>query len=286
MAKNTDNPVESAPAAEPVQAATTPSAPAESGGKKKGRQPGRPPRLGRKLKQEIHSIRERISKDGAQPLRKAIASLKSVTKSLVGARRGKNRGGFNQTVEIHMNLGIDTSQADQMIRGSVGLPHGVGKSVRVLVFCQGENLTAAKKAGAEYTGGDELIKKIQDEGFTDFDVALATQDMMAKVIRLGKVLGPRGLMPTPKAGTVIPTGADVASVVKEFKAGKVEFRADKGGNVHAGVGKMDFEDDKLADNITAFVEQIRSVKPSGVKGNYILSITLAGTMTPGIAVNM
>ncbi|MFM7539776.1 MAG: 50S ribosomal protein L1, partial [Planctomycetota bacterium] len=221
MAKNTDKPVETAPAAEPAQTAAAPSAPAESGGKKKGRQPGRPPRLGRKLKQEIHSIRERISKDGAQLLRKAIASLKSVTKSLVGARRGKNRGGFNQTVEIHMNLGIDTTQADQMIRGSVGLPHGVGKSVRVLVFCQGENLTAAKKAGAEYTGGDELIKKIQDEGFTDFDVALATQDMMAKVIRLGKVLGPRGLMPTPKAGTVIPTGADVAAVVKEFKAGKV-----------------------------------------------------------------
>lgn len=285
MAKNTEKPGE-APVAEAPKAPAAEAAPTEAGAKKKGRQPGRPPRLGRKLRQDIASIRERISKDGAQPLRKAIASLKVVTKSMIGARRGKNRAGFNQTVEVHLNLGIDTTQADQMIRGSVGLPHGVGKSVRVLVFCQGDNLTAAKKAGAEYTGGEELIKKIQDEGFTDFDVALATQDMMAKVIRLGKVLGPRGLMPTPKAGTVIPAGADVSAAVKEFKAGKVEFRADKGGNVHAGVGKMDFEDEKLAENITTFVEQIRSVKPAGVKGNYILSITLAGTMTPGIAVTM
>lgn len=283
MANNTENKTE-APAAEtPPQAAP---AAIDAGGKKRGRQPGRPPRLGKKMRQEVGSIRERITKDGALPLRKAIASLKGVSKALVGARRGKNRGGFNQTVEVHMNLGIDTTQADQMIRGSVGLPHGVGKSVRVLVFCQGENQAAAKKAGAEHIGADDLIKKIQDEGFTDFDVALATQDMMAKVIRLGKVLGPRGLMPTPKAGTVIPNGADVAAVVKEFKAGKVEFRADKGGNVHAGVGKMDFEDEKLAENITTFVEQIRSVKPAGVKGNYILSITLAGTMTPGIAVTM
>jgi large subunit ribosomal protein L1 len=130
-----------------------------------------------------------------------------------------------------------------------------------------------------------LIKQIQG-GWTDFDVALATQDMMGQVSRLGKVLGPRGLMPTPKAGTVIPASADVTAAVKEFKAGKVEYRTDKGGNVHAGVGKISFEEDKLADNITAFVEQVRSVKPAGVKGNYIHSITVSSTMGPGIAITV
>src|SRR5205823_15074823 len=174
---------------------------------------------------------------------------------------------------------------DQMIRGSVPLPHGVGKAVRVLVFCQGDNVARAKEAGADFAGSDELIKKIQGEGWLDFDVALATQDMMGQVSRLGKVLGPRGLMPTPKAGTVITAGTDVGQVVREFKAGKVEYRSDKGGNVHAGVGKMSFDDDKLTDNVTAFVEAIRAAKPSGVKGHYIKSITVAGTMTPGVPVS-
>src|SRR5438876_6254020 len=156
------------------------------------------------------------------------------------------RAKFDETVEVHMSLGIDATQSDQMIRGSVALPHGVGKAVRVLVFCQGDNVTKAKEAGADFAGSDELIKKIQGEGWLDFDVALATQDMMGQVSRLGKTLGPRGLMPTPKAGTVIPTGTDVASVVREFKAGKVEYRSDKGGNVHAGVGKISFDEEKLA----------------------------------------
>jgi large subunit ribosomal protein L1 len=169
-----------------------------------------------------------------------------------------------------------------MLRGSVALPHGVGKSVRVLVFCQGDNVAKAKEGGADYAGSDEFIKKIQGEGWLEFDVALATQDMMGQVSRLGKVLGPRGLMPTPKAGTVITMGQDVAAAVREFKAGKVEYRADKGGNVHAGVGKMSFDDEKLATNITTFVETIRAAKPAGVKGNYVKSITLAGTMTPGV----
>jgi large subunit ribosomal protein L1 len=173
-----------------------------------------------------------------------------------------------------------------MIRGAVPLPFGVGKSVRVLVFCQGDNVAKAKEAGADYAGSDELIKKIQGEGWLEFDVALATQDLMGQVSRLGKVLGPRGLMPTPKAGTVITTGSDVAAAVREFKAGKVEYRSDKGGNVHAGVGKMSFDDDKLVANITTFVEQIRLVKPSGVKGNYVKSITIAGTMTAGIPVSV
>ena len=196
------------------------------------------------------------------------------------------RAKFDETVEVHMSLGIDPTQSDQMIRGSVSLPHGVGKTVRVVVFCQGDNVAKAKEAGADFAGSDELIKRIQGEGWTDFDVALATQDMMGQVSRLGKILGPRGLMPTPKAGTVIPAGGDISAVVREFKAGKVEYRSDKGGNVHASVGKLSFEDDKLADNINAFVEQIRAVKPAGVKGNYVRSITLAGTMTPGVPVAM
>jgi len=185
-----------------------------------------------------------------------------------------------------MSLGIDSTQSDQMIRGAVPLPHGLGKPKRVLVFCQGDNVQKAKDAGADFTGSDDLIKRIQGEGWMDFDVALATQDMMGQVSRLGKVLGPRGLMPTPKAGTVVPACGDIALAVREFKAGKVEYRSDKGGNVHAGIGKMSFEDDKLVDNITAFVDQIRAVKPTGVKGNYVKSITLSATMTPGVPVTM
>lgn len=258
---------EAAPAAQPQ--AEAPAA------KKRGRQPGHPPRRGKKLRTLLANQKARLAKEGTQPLKKAIATLKQV-----------KRAKFNETVEVHMSLGVDTTQADQLIRGSVALPHGIGKSVRVAIFCQGENQAVAKKAGADFVGGDEMIKKVQDENWMDFDVALATQDMMAKVIRLGKVLGPRGLMPTPKAGTVIPNGGDVAAVVKDFKAGKVEYRTDKFGNIHAGVGKMDFEDEKLAENIIVFVNQIRNVKPSGVKGNYVLSITLAGTMTPGIPVSL
>src|SRR5262249_27515525 len=185
----------------------------------------------------------------------------------IGLLKQAKRAKFDETVEVHMALGIDPTQNDQMVRGSVALPHGIGKSVRVLVFCQGENVAKAKEAGADHAGSDELIKKIQQEGWLDFDVAVATQDMMGMVSRPGKVLGPRGLMPTPKAGTVI-TG-DVAAGVREFKAGKVEYRADKGGNVHAGVGKLSFEDNKLAENVSTFIEQIRAVKPAGVKGNYI-----------------
>ncbi len=261
-----------APAAPPAAA---PSAPAGQSTKRKGKQPGRPPKRGKKLREQLKNIHKKATKEGAVPLKKAVGLLKQV-----------KRAKFDETVEVHMSLGIDATQSDQMIRGSVPLPHGVGKSVRVLVFCQGDNVAKAKEAGADFAGSDELIKKIQGEGWLDFDVALATQDMMGQVSRLGKVLGPRGLMPTPKAGTVITAGQDVAAAVREFKAGKVEYRSDKGGNVHAGVGKMSFDDDKLADNITTFVEQIRAVKPAGVKGHYVRSITVAGTMTPGIPVAM
>src|SRR5438309_11987950 len=152
-----------------------------------------------------------------------------------------------------MAIGIDTTQIDQLVRASVPLLHGIGKTVRVLVFCQGDNVAKAKEAGADFAGTDEFIQKIQKEGWLDFDVALATQDVMGMVSRLGKVLGPRGLMPTPKAGTVITSGSDVGAAVREFKAGKVEYRADKGGNIHAGVGKLSFDEDKLVANITVFV---------------------------------
>ena len=243
--------------------------------KRKGKQPGRPPKRGKKLREQLKSLHKRATKEGPAPLKKAVGLLKQL-----------KRAKFDETVEIHMSLGIDSTQSDQMIRGSVALPHGVGKSVRVLVFCQGDNVGKAKDAGADFAGSDELIKKIQGEGWLEFDVALATQDMMGQVSRLGKVLGPRGLMPTPKAGTVITSGQDVAAAVREFKAGKVEYRSDKGGNVHAGVGKMSFDDDKLVANVTTFVEQIRAVRPSAVKGHYVRSITLAGTMTPGIPVTM
>jgi large subunit ribosomal protein L1 len=273
---------EASPAAavSPAEAApTAPAAPAASSeptsSKKKGRRPGYGPRRGKKLRNQIRNQRDKVGKEGVVPLGRAINHLKQM-----------KRAKFDETVEVHMALGIDTTQNDQMVRGSVPLPHGIGKSVRVLVFCQGDNVNKAKEGGADYAGSDEFIKKIQQEGWLDFDVALATQDMMGMVSRLGKVLGPRGLMPTPKAGTVITAGGDVAGAVREFKAGKVEYRTDKGGNVHAGVGKLSFDESKLVANITAFVEQIRAVKPSGVKGNYVKSITVSATMSPGIPVTM
>ena len=265
-----------APAAAPAEAKAAPTpAAAPTEAKKRGRQPGNPPPLGKKLKTQMAGLKEKIAKDGPQPVQKAIALLKQF-----------KRAKFDETVEVHMALGVDPSQNDQMVRGSVPLPHGIGKSVRVIVFCQGDNVAKAKQAGADFAGSDELIKRIQQEGWLEFDVALATQDMMGMVSRLGKVLGPRGLMPTPKAGTVITAGSDIGAAVREFKAGKVEYRADKGGNVHAGVGKLSFDEDKLAANIAAFVDQVRASKPAAVKGNYVKSITLSATMSPGIPLSV
>lgn len=267
-----------APPAEASAPAAAPAATAPSGQptneKKKGKQPGIPPLRGKRLRAQLKAVRAKIAKEGSMTLKKAIGLLKQ-------SKRAK----FDETVEIHMALGIDTTQNDQMVRGSVPLPHGIGKTVRVVVFCQGDNVAKATSAGADLAGSDDVIKKIQG-GWLDFDVALATQDMMGVVSRLGKVLGPRGLMPTPKAGTVIPAGSDVSAAVKEFKAGKVEYRADKGGNVHAGVGKLSFDEDKLLANVMTFVDQIRAVKPAGVKGNYVKSITLSATMSPGIPVSV
>jgi large subunit ribosomal protein L1 len=245
------------------------------GAKKKGKRPGVPPRRGKKLRNQIRQLQQKLQKEGSVSLKRALQMLKQM-----------KRGKFDETVEVHMSLGIDTTQSDQMIRGSVALPHGLGKSKRVVVFCQGDNIGKARDAGADFAGSDDLIEKVQKENWLEFDVALATQDLMPKVSRLGKVLGPRGLMPSPKSGTVVLASGDVAAAVREFKAGKVEYRTDKGGNVHAGVGKISFDEDKLSSNIAAFVEQVRAAKPSGVKGNYIKSVTLKSTMSPGIRITM
>lgn len=258
----------------PAPAAPKAAAPTEQPQAKKKKSAGVPPRRGKKLRNQLKTIDKKVADAGTVSLKQGVALLRQL-----------KRAKFDETVEIHINLGIDPTQSDQMVRGSVGLPHGTGKSVRVAVFCQGDKVALAKGAGADHVGGADLVEKITKEGFMDFDVAIATQDMMAQVSRLGKVLGPRGLMPTPKAGTVIPLGQDVMQAVKEQKAGKVEFRADKGGNVHAGVGKLSFEDKKLIENIQAFIDQIRSVKPTGVKGNYVKSIFLSATMCPGVPVS-
>ena len=187
---------------------------------------------------------------------------------------------FNQTVEVSTNLGIDPRQSDQNVRGSVALPHGIGKNVRVLVFAQGDNAEKATTAGADIVGGDDLAARIKG-GFLDFDVALATPDMMGVVGPLGRLLGPRGLMPSPRSGTVT---TDIASAVREFKAGKIEFRNDKGGNVAAPVGKLNFSEDQLVDNINTFLNHLRTVKPAAAKGTYIRSVTISATMSPGIRI--
>ncbi|MEM9586032.1 MAG: 50S ribosomal protein L1 [Planctomycetota bacterium] len=187
---------------------------------------------------------------------------------------------FDQTVEVHMRLGVDPNQADQIIRGSLVLPHGIGKSQRVVVFAKGDAAKAAEEAGADEVGQEDLAKKIKD-GWTDFDVCIAAPDMMGLVGPLGRVLGPRGLMPSPRAGTVTP---DVAKVVGEYKAGKVEFRNDKGGNVHAMVGKMSFDAPKLSENIKTFIDFIESMKPQTVKGAYVRGIAICGTMSPSVRV--
>jgi large subunit ribosomal protein L1 len=187
---------------------------------------------------------------------------------------------FDQTVEIHMRLGVDPKQADQIIRGSVVLPHGIGKTQRVVVFAKGEMAEAAKAAGADEVGQEELAQKIKD-GWTEFDVCIAAPDMMGLVGPLGKVLGPRGLMPSPRAGTVTP---DVSRVVKEYKAGKVEFRNDNGGIVHAIVGKMSFDAQKLKENIDTFIHFVLGLKPNSIKGHYVKSVALCGTMSPSVRV--
>jgi len=185
---------------------------------------------------------------------------------------------MDQTVEIAMRLGVDPKQADQIVRGSIVLPHGIGKAQRVLVFAQGANADIAKEAGADHVGGKELAEKVKG-GWLEFDVAIATPDMMGVVGPLGKVLGPRGLMPSPRAGTVTQ---DVASAVKEYKAGKVEFRCDAAGNVHCVVGKISFGEQQLIDNVEALIRYIHALKPASSKGIYVRNVSLSATFSPGI----
>ncbi len=188
--------------------------------------------------------------------------------------------GFDETVDVATRLGVDPRKADELVRGTVALPHGTGKSVRVLVIAQGEKEAEAKEAGADYIGV-EFLEKIEG-GWLDFDVCVATPDLMGKVGPLGRVLGPRGLMPTPKAGTVT---FDISRSVKEIKAGKIEFRVDKTGIVHAPIGKASFSEEQLSENLGAFMDEIMRSRPSGVKGTYLKSVTVSSTMGPGVGID-
>ncbi|MBB6698057.1 50S ribosomal protein L1 [Clostridium algidicarnis] len=189
---------------------------------------------------------------------------------------------FDETIELHVRLGVDPRHADQQVRGAVVLPHGTGKQVRVLVFAKGEKANEAKAAGAEFVGAEDLLEKIQKENWFDYDVVVATPDMMGVVGRLGRVLGPKGLMPNPKSGTVT---FDVQKAVQEIKAGKVEYRVDKTSIVHVPVGKKSFGNEKLADNFRVLMEALVKAKPSATKGQYIKSVSVSSTMGPGVKVN-
>lgn len=189
---------------------------------------------------------------------------------------------FDETVEAHIRLGVDGRHADQQVRGAVVLPHGTGRTVRVLVFAKGDKLAEAEAAGADFVGGDELIPKIQNDGWFEFDVVVATPDMMGVVGRLGRVLGPKGLMPNPKAGTVT---MDVAKAIEDIKAGKIEYRLDKSNIIHVPVGKASFSEEQLKDNIDTLMGAIIKAKPSSAKGQYLKSVTLASTMGPGVKLN-
>ncbi len=206
-----------------------------------------------------------------QPLADAVNIVKNFSKAK-----------FDQTVEVCLHLGIDPKQADQMIRGSVSLPHGIGATKRVIAFCPDDKVKEAKDAGAIEAGGEELVKKISD-GWLDFDVAIASPDMMRIVSKLGRTLGPKGLMPSPKSGTVTPK---IGEAVKEYAAGKVEFRNDDGGNIHAVVGKQSFPAEKLTENTQAFINHIIRLKPPAAKGQYVKKVSLSATMTPGVMIAM
>lgn len=189
---------------------------------------------------------------------------------------------FDESVDIDVRLGVDPRHADQMVRGTVALPHGTGKTVRVLVLASEGKHAEARSAGADYVGLDDLIDKIQNESWTDFDVLIATPDVMGKVGRLGRFLGPRGLMPNPKSGTVT---MDIADAVQQVKAGKIDFRVDKFGNLHSAIGKSSFSPDQIRDNATAFIREVIRLRPSAAKGTYVKSITISTTMGPGIPVD-
>ena len=189
---------------------------------------------------------------------------------------------FDETVEAHIRLGVDSRHADQQVRGAVVLPHGTGKTIRVLVFAKGDNVKIAEDAGADYVGGEELVQKIQGENWFEFDVVVATPDMMGVVGRIGRVLGPKGLMPNPKAGTVTP---DVAKAIKDIKAGKIEYRLDKTNIIHCPIGKASFGAQKLAENFNTLMGAVIKAKPAAAKGQYIKSVAVASTMGPGVKIN-
>jgi large subunit ribosomal protein L1 len=220
-----------------------------------------------------------ISKRRKANLATATDKAMSPAEAVVALRKFKSPK-FDQTVNVVMHLGIDPKQADQIIRGSIGLPHGTGKTARVVCFCSSDKAAAAKAAGAVDAGAEDLVAKIEG-GWMDFDVAVASPDMMRVVSKLGKVLGPKGLMPSPKAGTVAP---DVINAVKEYANGKQEYRNDDGGNVHGVIGKLSFADAKLAENLEAFIANINKVKPSSSKGTYIKKCVIAACMSPGVQV--
>ena len=217
----------------------------------------------------MRALAEKVPGAEPMPLADAVALLKSFDNTK-----------FDQTVEVAVRLGIDPKQADQIVRGSVVLPNGIGKSLRVIVFAKGDKVAEAEEAGADEVGGPELAQKIKG-GWTDFDACIASPDMMGIVGPLGRILGPRGLMPSPRAGTVTP---DIGKTVKEYKAGKVEFRNDSGGNVHAMVGKISFDGEKLVENIQSFIDLIQNMKPAAVRGQYMRGVAISATMAPGIRV--
>ncbi len=191
---------------------------------------------------------------------------------------------FDSTVEVHLRLGIDPRHADQNIRTTVALPHGTGKSVRVLVFAQGDAIQASLDAGADFAGSDDIIARIDKENFFDFDVAIATPDMMGKVGRIGRKLGPRGLMPNPKSGTIVPA-EDLPRTIREVRGGRVEFRNDKTGILHIAIGKVSFTPEQIRENLTALMDAVKAARPAGTKGTYVRSVTLTSTMGPGVPVN-
>lgn len=214
-------------------------------------------------------MRGKIDRRAQYPLESAVKMLKDMP-----------RRKFDETVEVAMNLGVDPRHADQIVRGTVVLPHGTGRSLKILVLTKGELEAEAREAGADYVGNDDLIKKIS-EGWIDFDVVVASPDMMGSVGRLGKILGPRGLMPNPKSGTVT---REVGKAVREAKAGRIEFRVDKAGNIHAPVGKISFDEAKILENARSLIDAVTRAKPAAVKGQYLRTVTLSTTMGPGIRV--
>jgi large subunit ribosomal protein L1 len=223
-----------------------------------------------KRSKNYRSLTERYDRAKEYDLVEAVGILKDGIKTK-----------FDSTMEVHMNLGVDPKYSEQVVRGNVVLPHGTGKKIRVLVFAKGELEKAATAAGADFVGAEEMVTKIQG-GWMDFDQVIATPDMMPLVGRIARILGPRGLMPSPKAGTVT---MDVVKVLKELKAGKIAFRVDKGGNIHAPVGKASFDKDKLVENARVLIDAVVKAKPPTSKGVYVRSITLAGTMSPGVRVD-